>query len=1025
MNTKCREFSPQIRLRTLASLLLLALILSGPAASGQSREASTGIQAGLAELDKINDQIVHLYERGDYAEAIPLAELVLTLREQALGPDHPDVAQSAHNLASQHKELGAYAQAEPLYVRALRIYEKSLGPNHSSLVMTLNNLAELKVAQGAFQDAELLFERALRISEKSNGAESADTGTVIANVASLHRELGQYVSAAALLNRAQLILQSTLGREHVAVAKFFNTLGALYQDQGLYDEAEYNYERARHIFERNFGREHMLVALSLNNLAVLYANSERAARAEGMFKQALVIHEKTLGKDHPITVTDLNNLGGLYMDQGAHDQAIQFHERALSARRRMFGDSHPDVAQSLNNLGMAYRSQGNREEAGRLFKDSLMAYESSVGAGHGNVAMVLGNLADYYESNGDLDRARTCHLRQFAIRERHASRELLGATERGKRNLIQMRVGETAAAVSFQVHAMPNDDEALRLAFAVALERKGRVLDELAGARQALRRNLTPGLQIEFDELRTKQAELALLREAAPIERAEAVRALEGEVDRRESELGRKSSAFRARTAPVTPEQVRAELPEGAVLVEFVRYQRYDAKSSDPWKEARYVAYLLRHKGVIQWVPLGEAEPIEKAVQAARRSLTERASDVNGFPTVPVNDAHLALRKLDAFLLAPIRNVLGDVPHLLLSPDGALHTVPFEALVDEQGHYLVEHSSVTYLGSGRDLLRMGERLSPRSGPLVLAAPDFGPGDQPFAPLRGAMAEGEAVRKLFPEARILPGAAATREALLGVHGPRFALLSTHGFLRHPGLSVDSAPSAVAPVALSSFATKGTSVHSTLPPDEAVGPERALERAGLALAGANQRADGIVSGRDLAGLDLGGTKLVVLSACETGLGQLADGEGAYGLRRALAIAGAESQVVSLWNVNDAATGELIGAYFRGLKDGAGRSEALRQAQLGMLRQDKYKHPYYWAAFVPAGDWRPLDGGGEVPRVPPGGTCGCRVAGGHAIASWGTAITLALLGSVGRARRRLRPAERLDKGAARRGGADEDAG
>jgi len=132
---------------------------------------------------------------------------------------------------------------------------------------------------------------------------------------------------------------------------------------------------------------------------------------------------------------------------------------------------------------------------------------------------------------------------------------------------------------------------------------------------------------------------------------------------------------------------------------------------------------------------------------------------------------------------------------------------------------------------------------------------------------------------------------------------------------------------------------------------------LDRAGLAMAGANQGADGIVTAREIAGFDWWGTQLVVLSACETGIGAVA-GDGVYDMRRALALAGAESQVVSLWNVNDASTRELMRDYYGELSRGSGRADALRRAKLHLLHQPRYAHPYYWAAFIPAGDWRPLD-------------------------------------------------------------------
>ena len=136
------------------------------------------------------------------------------------------------------------------------------------------------------------------------------------------------------------------------------------------------------------------------------------------------------------------------------------------------------------------------------------------------------------------------------------------------------------------------------------------------------------------------------------------------------------------------------------------------------------------------------------------------------------------------------------------------------------------------------------------------------------------------------------------------------------------------------------------------------ENPLLRSGIALAGFNVRSsgneDGVLTALEAAGLDLSGTKLVVLSACETGLGDVANGEGVYGLRRALAVAGTESQLISLWKVSDSGTKDLMVSYYKRLMAKVGRSEALRQTQLEMLKNQNYQHPFYWAAFIPSGDW-----------------------------------------------------------------------
>ena len=186
----------------------------------------------------------------------------------------------------------------------------------------------------------------------------------------------------------------------------------------------------------------------------------------------------------------------------------------------------------------------------------------------------------------------------------------------------------------------------------------------------------------------------------------------------------------------------------------------------------------------------------------------------------------------------------------------------------------------------------------------------------------------------------------KNALKQVQFPRILHLATHGFFLsdlEPALPLN-------PLAGELMTAARAPVVPTT--------ENPLLRSGLALAGFNLRQsgseDGVLTALEAAGLDLQGTELVVLSACDTGVGEIANGEGVYGLRRALTIAGARSQLMSLWQVADIGTAALMVDYYDRLLQGEGRSEALRQAQLALLQDPQYRHPYYWAAFIFQGDW-----------------------------------------------------------------------
>mgnify|MGYP006421146487 CR=1 FL=1 len=223
----------------------------------------------------------------------------------------------------------------------------------------------------------------------------------------------------------------------------------------------------------------------------------------------------------------------------------------------------------------------------------------------------------------------------------------------------------------------------------------------------------------------------------------------------------------------------------------------------------------------------------------------------------------------------------------------------------------------------------------------------------FGSLPGTAAEAEAIAPFFPKITILTESNATEQALKQISAPQILHIATHGFFLED----------VELVASPNF-RYNRSLWVTPDPNAiaVVNAENPLLRSGLALAGFNNRRsgseDGVLTAWEVAGLDLYGTQLVVLSACDTGVGEVNNGEGVYGLRRALAMAGAQSQLISLWKVSDKGTMELMVRYYQRLLSNQGRSEAYRQTQLEMLENSQYQHPYFWAAFIPSGDWRPLD-------------------------------------------------------------------
>jgi CHAT domain-containing protein len=392
-------------------------------------------------------------------------------------------------------------------------------------------------------------------------------------------------------------------------------------------------------------------------------------------------------------------------------------------------------------------------------------------------------------------------------------------------------------------------------------------------------------------------------------------------------------------------------MPADSALLEFVVFRPFDPREDrydDAYGSPHYAAYVIRKDAPPRGFDLGTARAIDEAVTALREALRDPAR----------RDLRRRARALDQHVLRPLQAAIGSARRLLVSPDGNLNLVPFEALIDARGRYRIEGYAISYLTSGRDLLRMQVARASRSAPVIVADPLFGepapanitPARRPdttnddppaiyFAPLAATAAEGRAIKGLFPEATLLTGRRATKAALQRAEAPRMLHIASHGFFLRAAADAKAQP----PMA---------------------GTENPLLRSGLALAGANLTHDsgsddGILWALEASGLNLWGTKLVTLSACDTGIGEVRNGEGVYGLRRAFVLAGAETVVMSLWPVSDYLTQQTMNAYYTGLRAGRGRGDALRHAKLATLKRPGRRHPFYWASFIQSGEWASLDG------------------------------------------------------------------
>jgi CHAT domain-containing protein/Tfp pilus assembly protein PilF len=775
-------------------------------------------------------------------------------------------------------------------------------------------------------DAIAPLTRATELVGKLRGADSP-------NVAQMTSKLGELYYHTGQLDRAEASFQRALAIPDYAdsVPAQLGNLGMVYVSMGLYDRAEAAYTRALPQAEKVLGAGHLSVAILCAGLGNTYQAEGALAKAEPLYRRALAIHEQLFGKEHVNTAPPCNNLAQLELLMGRYDEAEALFRRALAIQEKLGPASRDIAAVTLNNLASLYAITGAYDRARPLLARAFKDTADTLDARHPQLGLMRSTEAFLDGAEGHPERAVE-PLTAAAIN----AEQLLAATRLAS---SEARLSAYLSSVAWQEQMAWSllldkigDPGLQKIALAIALLRKGRSVDQAQDLQRAALRGLGPADEERFEELKALRAQIAQAANGRrdPGTSANAI-ALERKADAIEEELARRSAPLRAaRLLPGPKEivaQVAAALPRDAVLIELLAFRRLNFRPKQPREgELRYLALVLAPDGTVGAADLGPGAAIDAEAGRQLAALTQPGAD-------PMPSASALYR----LVIAPIEPLLGARRNLVIAPDGILSLVPFAALHDGKG-WLLDRYTLTSLSSGRDLLRP-DGTAPARDVTILAAPDFAAPSKArarfdaAAPLPGTREEALALQRLYPKARMYLGAAATAGTLLGLRAPGILHVATHGLF--------------AGAASSPGTSRGVSLPSPAPAAPGGNP---LTRSSLVLAGGE-----LVSALELAGMDLSGTQLVVLSACDTGRGDVRLGQGVYGLRRALLVAGAETLVTSLWRVDDAATRDLMIRYYTALRAGAGRAAAMRTAALAVRAQ--HPHPYYWAPFLVIGRPDPL--------------------------------------------------------------------
>ena len=902
------------------------------------------------------------YKTGEYQEALTYYKKALTITEKVFGTEHTSTAAGYNNLGLIYKDMGNYPKALKYYQKSLSIQEKTLGKEHINTASGYNNLGMLYKKMGKYPKALEYIKKSLIIKEKLHGEEHLSTATSYTNLGGLYKTMGNYPKALKYHQKALLVNKKVSGEEHTRTAICYGNLGMLYDTMGDYSKALEYVQKALTIIEKILGEKHPTTVTSYSNLGFVYYHMGNYPKALEYHQKTSMITEEILGKKHPETAASYNNLAFLYYTMGDYPKALKYYQKTLFIKERILGKKHTATAISYNNLGGLYQKTGEYSKALKYYQKALSIREGLLGKKHIYTAESYSNLCTLYTSMKNYSSAYRYAKLSFNIflKNRDQIFTILGSKQKEKYLKSTSRyitlLLDTSINYLTQLTKEKKTQESREILQSGAnawLNYKGSIFDSENSIAMLYSSTKDKKIKVKIDDLLKFKRDLAKLYQSLPKLKEkkkwqEKIKKTEKKISRLTNEIASKTTTFKEEQGlkSITYKEITSHLKKDELYVDYAKVGGY------------YYLFSLEKKNKITFTRISSknTSTIDDLIKTFREDVTTILNNTNLTDEKLKSLTQSSKDKLSKLYTLVIQKPLGDSvqdkTNLIISPDGALRLLPFEALYNKaNSKYLIEQKKIRYIPSGKELLRLykysKEKESKKKNAVIFANPNFNskiasvskeqiaitPNTSRsgiikslfrmrFSPLPGTKAEAKAIKATLSKKSILEYQEnkATESTLMKIKEPNILHIATHGFF----INDDTIPNP-------------------------------MLKSGIALAGANASAikgkgDGIVTALKLSGLDLKGTDLVVLSACQTGVVDINSTDSVSGLSKAFIQAGAKDIVMSLWSVDDQATKELMTSFYQEMKENKNYAEALKAAKLKMI--DEGRHPFYWAAFVVSG-------------------------------------------------------------------------
>ena len=925
--------------------------------------------ATLTYADVINELAEVYGERDEYEKVEPLFIEVRQIKAGILGTSHFDYATTCHNLGRLYMAMAQYNKAVVFYLESKDVTERSVGRENSDYAITCNNLANVYSNMGQFVKSESLHLEIKQIRERILGKEHPDYASSCNNLGALYVTMGLYDKAEPLYLEAKMIRDSLRSKDQSRriqseYANTCNNLAILYSNIGEYEKAESLHLEAKLVRDKTFGKENSIYAQSCSNLGSLYTYMGQYQKAESLLLESRQIREKVVGKDDLEYAQTCHNLGVFYVDRRQYEKAEQFYLETKRIRENVYGKEHPIYANTCNTLAALYRIIGQYAKAEELYLEARQIRSKVLGTEHPDYKSTCQGQAILYWNMKDSEKAIGLFTEAFMVQNTLQKKVFEFTNEAEKQSYLKKYSDDQDYFFSFATSSGLHSRQGL--SYDISLAQRNLILSSSRQLRKTIYASTDTCLKNRYAAWVDIKEQLAFWYTKSGANRVQNIAELESKAEDLEKALTRQSTLFKNQNRDnlVTWKDIHQELKPNEAAIEFVKFDYYNGRRMTD--SVFYIALMIRpdidHPLLI---PVFESRQLEKLFGSGSSLAT--VSSLYRF-----NDKRESLYNL---LWRPIEKHLDGIKRVYYAPAGNLFRIAFAALpvndhevlsdkyqliqlnttalvLNQHNHTIgvddeiILYGGIQYEADSSALKQASVAYEKKAEPTVLFSADDTRGNT-WRFLPGTGKETGAIRSLGKQKGYsiknyndVKASEESVKALNGNNSPAVLHIATHGFFFPDPMRVES--------------NKGERSVDGSPFKFSANP---LFRSGLLFAGANNAwsgkqfeglEDGILTAYEVSNLYLPNTKLVVLSACETGLGDIQGNEGVYGLQRAFKIAGVENLVMSLWKVPDNTTAEFMQEFYKNIFNKQSISDAFNHAQ--MVMKNKYREqPYKWAAWI----------------------------------------------------------------------------